>query len=162
MHPNLMKEEIAKVGEGIYTAADVSRIFKIPYPQAKYWFQYYVRNRLFETLGYRYYFPIKDTIAINFLSLIEIYVFFKFKEKNIKAPRIIKAHTKMAKFLHTPYPFAAEEFYIFGGEIFFGQSDSLKDTLDIEQSFISDYITPFAEKIKFDDKRLVSCQLDIV
>jgi uncharacterized protein (DUF433 family) len=151
-----MNEEIAKIGEGIYTAPDVSRIFKIPYSKAKYWFKYYVRNRLFDTIGYRYFFPIKDTVAINFLSLIEMYVFYKFKEKKIKTSSIIKAHTKMAKYLHTPYPFASEEFYIYGEKIFFGQFDSLKEALDIEQSLISEYIAPFVEKIKFDDKRLAT------
>jgi uncharacterized protein (DUF433 family) len=60
----------------------------------------------------------------------------------------------MSKYLNTLYPFASEEFYIYGREIFFGQPDSLKKALDIDQSIILDYIKPFVEKIKFDDKRL--------
>ena len=151
-----MNEEIAKIGEGIYTAPDVSRIFKIPYPKAKYWFKYYVKNRLFDTIGYRYFFPIKDTVAINFLSLIEMYVFYKFKEKNIKTHNIIRAHTEMSNYLNTPYPFASEDFYIYGEKIFFGQFDALKEALDVEQSIIYEFITPFVEKIKFDDKRLAT------
>jgi uncharacterized protein (DUF433 family) len=156
MKDKIMNEEIAKIGEGIFTAPDISRIFKIPYPKAKYWFKYYIRNKLFDTIGYRYFFPIKDTIAINFLSLIEMYVFYTFKEKNIKTHNIIRVHTELAKYLKTPYPFASEEFYIYGGKVFFGQFDSLKEALDIDQRFISDFIAPFIEKIKFDDRRLAS------
>ena len=151
-----MEKEVARVGEGIYTAADASRIFKIPYRKAKYWFSYYVRNRLFETIGYRYYFPIKDTIAVNFLSLIEMYVFFKFKERKIKTSTVINAHSRMSEYLKTPYPFASQDFYIYGSKIFFGNNELLRDAVDINQILIQDYILPFAEKIKFDDKKLAS------
>lgn len=149
-----MNEEIAKIGEGIYTAPDVSRIFKIPYSKAKYWFKYYVRNRLFDTIGFRYYFPIKDTIAVNFLSLIEMYMFFKLKERNIKSSNIIKMHTQMSKYLKTPYPFASQDFYISGKTIYFGQIDSLVEASDTYQAFIPNFINQFIEKITFDDKRL--------
>lgn len=149
-----MNQEIARISEGIYTISDVSRIFKIPYPKVKYWFTYYIKKRLFDTIGFRYYFPVRDTIAINFLSLIEMYVFNTFKEKNIKTNNIIKAHTTMSKYLNTPYPFATEEFYILGKKIFFGQPDSLKQAFDIDQGIILEYILPFVEKIVFDDKRL--------
>ncbi|HUS87506.1 MAG TPA: DUF433 domain-containing protein [Bacteroidales bacterium] len=151
-----MSGEKARIGEGIYTAADISRIFKIPYPKAKYWFKYYVKNRLFDTIGYRYFFPVKDTFAINFLSLIEMYVFYKFKERKIKTHRIIEAHTNLSKYLCTPYPFASEELYTYGDKIFFGQSDSLKEASDINQTLIPEYISPFVKKIHYDDKRLAS------
>jgi len=149
-----MNEEISRISEGIYTAADISRIFKIPYPKVKYWFRYYIRNKLFHTIGYRYYFPIKDTIAVNFLSLIEMYVFYKLKERDIKTSNIIKMHTRMSKYLNTPYPFALQDFYISGKTIYFGQIDSLIEASDTYQAFIPSFINQFIEKITFDDKRL--------
>jgi len=149
-----MKEEIARVSEGIYTAADISRIFKIPYPQVKYWFRYYIRNKLFHSIGYRYYFPIKDTIAINFLSLIEMYVFYSLKEKKIKTSSIIKMHTQMSKYLGTPYPFASQEFYVSGKQVYFGEIDSLIEASDVYQAFIPSFVKQFAERIKFNDKRI--------
>lgn len=149
-----MNEEIAKIGEGIYTAADISRIFKIPYPKIKYWFRYYIRNKLFHTIGYRYYFPIKDTIAVNFLTLIEMYVFYTLKEKGIKMSDIIKIHTQMSKYLHTPYPFASQEFYISGKQVYFEQDNILIEASDTYQEFIPSFVNQFVERIKFDDKRL--------
>ena len=149
-----MNEEISRISEGIYTAADISRIFKIPYPKVKYWFRYYIRNKLLHTIGYRYYFPIKDTIAVNFLSLIEMYVFYKLKERDIKTSNIIKMHTQMSKYLNTPYPFALEDFYVSGKTIYFGRINSLIEASDTHQAFIPGFINQFVEKVTFDDKRL--------
>jgi len=149
-----MNEEIARIGEGIYTAPDISRIFKIPYPKIKYWFRYYIRNKLFHSIGYRYYFPIKDTIAVNFLSLIEMYIFFTLKERNIKTSYIVKMHTQMSKYLNTPYPFASQDFYISGRQVYFEQTGSLIEASDINQKFILGFVNQFVEKIKFGDKRL--------
>lgn len=150
-----MKTATATIGEGIYTAVDVSRILKIPYSKVKYWFQYHVKYKLFDTIGYRYYFPIKDTIAVNFLTLIEMYVFYTLKEKKIKTSEIILSHKNMSKFLNTPYPFAMDHVFVMGRDISFGNIDSLISATNLSR-IIPQVAKLFAEKITFSDERMAT------
>lgn len=146
--------ETAKIGQGIYTAADASRIFKIPYTKAKYWFSYYAKNKLSGSIGFQYHFQIKDTIAVNFLTLIEMYVFYESKERGIKTSTIIKAHTNMSKLLKTPYPFAKQDIYTDEISLLF-EKDGLFITTDTKhQILITDFLEPFFKKILYNDIRL--------
>jgi len=148
-----MKTEIARLGEGIYTAADAARILRIPYSKANYWFQYYVKHRLFDSVGFRHYFPIKNSIAVNFLTLIEMYVFYALKEKKQKTRDIITAHHNMHKHLDTPYPFAMEHIYVMGKKILFGDEDSMTAANNLLR-VIPEITKEHAEKITFSDERI--------
>jgi uncharacterized protein (DUF433 family) len=148
-----MSNEIIKI-EGIYTAIDASRILRVPYNKAKYWFQYYAKHKLFETIGHRYNHPIKDVISINFLTLIEMYMFFLLKENDIKTKDIINAHTRMSEFYNTPYPFAFKDIYTSGKEILFNDKGQLRLGKDVQQLLIQEYIEPFSKKIRFSNRNI--------
>jgi len=144
------------LGDGIYTAADAARILRIPFKKSKDWFQYYVKHRLFDTVGYRYYYDISDVVAVDFLSLITMAVFFGLKSRpGVTGKQIIKVHQNMAKQFDTPYPFAREDIYTIGNKIFFGSEKFLirGDTL---QPTLPNIFLGFAEKIEFDDKKLAN------
>lgn len=141
------------LGEGIYSATDAHRILGLPFAKTKYWFEYYAKHKLFGSVGHQYHFTVKDTVAVNFLSLIEMYVFFALKENKIKTQTIVQAHKTMAEILNTPYPFAKEDIYI-GKELVFDNKGTLI-TADKSQSLvISEFIKSQSKKITFDDKRL--------
>ena len=153
-----MKGVSASIGHGIFTAADASRILKIPYPKANYWFKYYAKQKLSLTAEYIYHFPVRDVIAVNFLTLIEMYVFYTLKEKGIKTSKIIKAHTAMSKFLGTPYPFAKEDIYINSNKktLLFGNDDQLITADEHLQSVIVQVLKLFISKVQFDDDRIAN------
>lgn len=150
-----MKTATAKIGSGIYTAPDVAKILRIPYPKAKYWFNYYAKYKLFDSIGYRYYFNIKDTIAIDFLTLIEMHVFYLLKDKvGMKTNNIIKNHKILSEELKTPYPFAFSDIYASPKRIIFESNSILKIADDLQQTFIEDFIIPYYEKIEFNEEKL--------
>jgi len=153
-----MKSVTASIGQGIYTAADAARILKIPYPKANYWFTYYAKQKLSVTTDYIYHFPVRDVIAVNFLTLIEMYVFYTLKEKGGKTSKIIKAHTAMSNFLGTPYPFAKEDIYVSSKtkSLLFGGDDQLVTADEHLQTVIIQVLKLFISKVHFNDDRIAN------
>lgn len=145
--------EIGRIGDGIYTAKDASRIFKIPYSKVNYWFQWYLKKGKFK-LDYQYHFAIKDTLAVNFLTLIEMYVFYTLKENGVKTSAILKAHSILSEKLKTPYPFAQEDYYSLGNKIYFGNSTQLASADEKVQFTFRETLVPYSKKINFGENRL--------
>ena len=145
-----MKSEKARIGEGVYTAADAARIMRIPYPKAKYWFDYYAKGRLIEDTKFQYYFPVRDIIAVNFLTLMEMFVFYKLKERGVSTRQIREAHSVMAKQLNTPYPFATEGVIAMGkkGLYFKHETDLTQASVGLQLA-LPQVVIPFSEKIEF-------------
>ncbi|MEO8145994.1 MAG: DUF433 domain-containing protein [Bacteroidia bacterium] len=143
----------AKIGEGIYTAADAARILKIPYSKANYWFKYYLKNKHFKT-DYRYYFEVSDILAVNFLTLIEMYVFYAFKEESVKIADIIIAHETISKTFDTPYPFANKDFYVSGRKIYYGDDKDLTIANKTKQKMLADILIQFSKKIEYGNANL--------
>ncbi len=137
------------IGEGIYTAADAARILKMPYSKAKYWFNYYVKSRLGDN-KHQYYFTVNDIIAVNFLTLIEMVVFYKLKERGVSSKTIRKAHSVMAEKLNTPYPFANKAVFSLGKNgLYFEHLGNLLSSSDGLQTAFEQVVIPFSEKIEF-------------
>ena len=149
-----MKSATAQIGQGVYTAADASRILKIPYPKTKYWFKYYARNKLSNSIDYIYHFEVKNVIAVNFLTLIEMYVFHTLKEKGVKTKIIVEAHTAMSQFLHTAYPFAKEDIFVNNKSLLFGSDDHLITADRNLQTVIVQILRKFISKVQFNDDRI--------
>ena len=150
-----METAIAKIGLGIYTANDASKILRIPYRKSRYWFEYYAKNKLFESIGYQYYFDIKDTSAIDFLTLIEMYVFYILKdEMHMTTRNIIKYHKILGEQLNTHYPFANSDIYAGRKSLIFRANNMFKNADDLQQTFITDFIIPFYRKITFNDEKI--------
>jgi uncharacterized protein (DUF433 family) len=152
---NEVETAIAKIGTGIYTAADAAKILRIPYSKSKYWFNYYAKNKLLKSIGYQYYFEFNDTIAIDFLTLIEMYVFYVLKDEiHMKTNNIIKYHKILSGELNTNYPFANCDIYAAKKSIVFESNAVYKNADDLQQTFITDFLIPFYKKITFNDERV--------
>lgn len=149
-----MEKAVGNIGQGIYTAADAARILNIPYSKANYWFNHYAKYRLSLGKNYIYHFEVRNVIAVNFLTLIEMYVFYTLKEKGVKTRKIVDAHAVMARYLNTPYPFAKEDIYVNDKSLLFG-SDEYLITADIHlQTVIVDVLKKFISKVQFNDDRI--------
>jgi len=150
-----METAIAKIGLGIYTASDAARILRIPYSKSRYWFKYYAQTKLLESIGYQYFFDINETLAIDFLTLIEMYVFYALKdEANMSTNNILKFHKILSGELRTPYPFANCQIYASKKNMFFKVHEIIKDASDLPQTFIEDFIIPFYKKVSFNQDNL--------
>jgi uncharacterized protein (DUF433 family) len=148
--------ETPKIGSGIYTASDAAKILNIPYGKANYWFNHYVKTKLPEQVGFQYQFTINKITAVNFLSLIEMYVFYCLREKRITTSKIIDAHSNMSKLLATPYPFAKQDLFTDGKHLLFELGDihiTADSKLQIE---IWECLHSYFEKISFSSNRLAT------
>jgi uncharacterized protein (DUF433 family) len=139
-------------GQGFYTSADISKILGIKYSKVNYWFSKYVRGLFESDLDYRYYYDIEKVKAVNFHSLIEMYVFNFFREHSISVPKIIAAHKELSKLLGTKYPFASSELLLASGdEILLKYGSILTEVTPGFQQVIYEYVMPYASKIEFVD-----------
>lgn len=140
------------LGEGIYTAADAARILDIPYPKAKYWFKYYAKTKFPKSSNHIYHFEIKDIVAVNFLTLIEMFVFYTLKENKVSSRKIIEAHSAISSYLNTPYPFAKVEMYVNKDRsLLFSDNIQLISADRSLQIVIEQVLRPFIKKIQFSD-----------
>jgi uncharacterized protein (DUF433 family) len=149
-----MTNSTLTIGQGIYTAADAARILRVPYAKANYWFQYYAKHKFPSTTQTIYHFKIKDIMAVNFLTLIEMIVFYSLKERGIPTGRILEAHTVMSDFLKTPHPFAKEDIYVNEKSLLFGNEEQLLTADKRLQTVLIQVLKPFISKIHFSDQRM--------
>jgi len=128
------------VGEGIYTARDISTILKLPYSKV--------------SLGMRefwddYTFGVKGNKAINFYTLIEFYTFYQLRELSVSAQEIKKAHFKIATDLDTLYPFARKIHTDGKKGIWYEYLENLIKADNKKQFSLKPILAPFLSKIEF-------------
>lgn len=87
-----------KLGEGIYSPADIANILQLPYHKVNVLIRGFWQVK---TVG-------RDrNKSVNFLSLIEFYIYYFLREKGISAQKIKKLHSLLSKDFNTKYPFAS-------------------------------------------------------
>ena len=134
-----------KLNEGIYSTKDISDILDLPYSKVR------------QSMGgfwQDYTFGAHRDKAINFLTLIEFYTYYKLREIGIKPYVIKKAHTEIAKHLNTPYPFARNIIHTDGKGIWYNLLELLINADGTQQINIAQIIEPFLNKIQFNEKNL--------
>lgn len=142
-----------EVGGGIYTSKDVSHILKLPS---------YKVSRSMRDFWENYCFGIKGNRFINFKTLIEFYTFYHLRENGFTAQKIKKIHEAMAKELNTPYPFASRIYIeniideaskktIAKRGIYYEIKTGLVKADGKRQVDIKDFLTPFLNRIEFND-----------
>lgn len=147
-----------KIGEGIYVVKDVAKILYLDYAKTYRWIVGYWGGSLDEKTCYT--FGEADNRAINFLSLIEFYTFFRLREKGLSTAEIRKLHNVLSKVLRTPYPFAIAQDYFIEGKnkkkfVYFEHLSNLVK-LDEKLQYSLRFIENFLEKIEFDDNNLAA------
>jgi len=151
-----MQQIDPKLGEGIYLVKDVARILHLDYAKTYRWIAGYWSGGLEESTLYT--FGEQGNKAINFLSLIEFYTFFKLREKGLSATQVRQLHHQLSNLLNTSYPFAtSQDFYVEGGKkktfVYYEYLNNLVK-LDKKYQFSLRFIEGFLEKIEFDDNNL--------
>jgi uncharacterized protein (DUF433 family) len=151
-----------RLGEGVYTARDISKILNLDYEKVYRWLVGYWSGGLDESI--RYTFGEDRYRAVNFFSLIEFFTFFKLREKGVSSTSIKRLHCELSALLGTKYPFAiAQDYYIEKRNtkktkktfIYYTYLDSLIK-LDRKQQFYLKFLNEFLEKVEFDDNNLAA------
>lgn len=146
---------LPKLGEGFYTPLDAAKILQLDQKQARYWFRNYARRKLESGRGHRYYFDTGDTYAVNFYTLIEMFVFYSLKNYGVSAQKILTAHNVISNVLDTPYPFALQDMFVGGGEVFFNYTKGEIIRADKSMQIMMDeIIMPFCQKIEYGKDKL--------
>jgi len=148
-----METAIAELGTGIYTSYDAAKILRIPPSKSSYWFRYYAKSRLVESIGFQYNFDMENVLAVNFLTLVEMYIFYVLKDEiGMNSRNIVKYHSILSKELNTYYPFACGNLiYAEKKNLIFEDKGRFKNADDLRQTFIEEFVLPFYKKITFDD-----------
>jgi uncharacterized protein (DUF433 family) len=152
-----MQQIEPKLGEGIYLVKDVAKILHLDYAKTHRWIAGYWSGGLEENT--RYTFGEHGNRAINFLSLIEFYTFFKLRERGVSSTQIRQLHHHLANLLGTRYPFATSpDFYIEGDRkkrkiVYFEYLNNLI-RFDKKYQFSLRLIEGFLKKIEFDANNL--------
>lgn len=147
-----MERIIPQFGQGFYTATDASVILDIPYSKVGYWFRKYVKGEFEAHSNFRYYYDSEKVTAVNFHTLIEIYVFDFFRQNKIPTKNIILAHQELSKQLKTHYPFCRTEFLLSSGkDILYQAGNAIFEAKPGFQQAISEYVIPYSKKIEFKD-----------
>jgi uncharacterized protein (DUF433 family) len=150
-----MQQIEPKLGEGIYLVKDVAKILRLDYAKTRRWIVGYWSGSLEENT--RYVFGEPGNRAINFLSLIEFYTFFKLREKGVSATQVRRLHHHLSNLLGTQYPFATSpDFYIEVRKkkvVYYEYLNNLM-RFDKRYQFSLRLIEGFLEKIEFDGHNL--------
>lgn len=150
-----IKKESLKSGQGVYTQSDISRILNLPYSKVSYWIKHYFKKALQDDNSYQYYFSTDNHLTVNFYALVEIYIFNALREFKIPTKKILESHNNLSKIYNTPYPFAFKDMILNGRDIFFDKSNQLITADKLQYSF-TEFIRPFAKKLKFDSNKMAA------
>jgi uncharacterized protein (DUF433 family) len=144
-----------QLGGGIYTIPDVSRILGLPQQRARTWLIEYWNSRFSSGRGYSWG-QGKDK-AINFLALIEFYVFYQLRFHGVSAQRAVKAHDLISKTLKNPYPFATSKILTDGKSVLFSPDVNTIINADPTLQYnLKEIIERFCTKIEFGDDFLAN------
>lgn len=131
------------IGKGIYTTDDISLLLNLPKAKVNRWLNEYWKG----------YFWKKDkSKAIDFLSLIEFYIFYQLREREISTRKIKEAHSKLKIISNSEYPFANSNLLTYGKDIKFENTLGIINADNSLQYNIIEVVKPFAKKIDYNSK----------
>ncbi len=148
--------EQSRLGDGLYTITDISRILKIPRNKISYIFRYYMKGKFEVDLDYT--FSVSDELnVVNFKSLIEIKVFSLWKDTGVPVKNIVNAHHALSKKYDTKYPLALENLAVAGQDVIDIVHENFYVKADgSEQPYFVDLIHPFLKKVEYGSDKMAS------
>lgn len=102
-------ENKPKLGSGIYTAGDISRILQIKETKVRRWIKVYWDGELGTEYGQQYSWNITGNRAVSFHTMVEFYIMLLFSEVGVAPMAVTRAHQELSKMFNTPFPFARKE-----------------------------------------------------
>lgn len=147
-----------KLGTGIYTSKEISKILSIPTYKVNRWMRDYWDGRLGEQFKETYSWKVDDSRAIGFHTLVEFYILNLFLESGVSTKEVLKAHEELTKIYDTPFPFARkdiiENIKIDGKRIYIELPKGEIISLDGKRQFQMEIIQLFFKSLVFDDNLL--------
>jgi uncharacterized protein (DUF433 family) len=152
------------IGNGIYTTTDIASILKLPRPKVTRWINEYWDGRLGKKYQQQYSWEVDGKKAVNFHTLIELYILILLGDAGINTRSVLKAHEELGNLFETAYPFANKK--ILDGirtdskKVFFdyGKQGGGLISLDGNRQFQIEYMKTFFKSIEF-DKNLLATRL---
>lgn len=149
------KNNITGLGKGLYTIPEVAIILHLPQAKVHRWLREYYEGQLSKKYKTKYSWSVKDHKMVNFLTMIEFYVFYKLREQQISTGKILTAHAHLAGFLDTPHPFASHQLLISGSDILYNQAEEIWVKANVTNQIVfTDMLEAFAIKIDFSETNL--------
>ena len=102
-------ENKPKLGQGIYTSAEIAQILRVPYRKVYTWMNKYWDGKLGKEFDNKYSWQMEGTRAVSFHTFIEFYVMMKFSEAGVAPKKVLHAHSELTKMYNTAFPFALKE-----------------------------------------------------
>lgn len=102
-------ENKPKLGNGIYTAGDISRILRIKEEKVRRWIKVYWDGEIGAEYGQLYSWNITGNRAVSFHTMVEFYIMLLFSEVGVAPMAVAKAHKELSQMFNTPFPFARKE-----------------------------------------------------
>ena len=140
-----------KLGNGIYTIPDTANILGIPSRTVRYWSKKIWDERLAEKGGSKYTWGEGKDKALDFYTMIELYIFHNLRKLKITPSKIFLAHRKISEALQSPYPFAHAKILSDGKEVFFQKELDIVNANDSLQFNLKEIVSEFMIKIDYDE-----------
>ena len=153
-------ENTSRLGYGIYTIPDISRILSLKYFKVQRLLNEYWDNRIASILGQKYSWSDGKSKAVSFHTLVEFYTFFHLRESGITTNRILDAHQELSKMYETVFPFANERILkgigTIGKKLVFQIDDQKIINLDFTKQLNLLFVREFIKKLDFDEEDLAN------
>ncbi len=145
------------LGKGIYAIAELAKLLQLPYDRVNRWISQYWDGELGKAFNTQYSWKSGASKAVNFQTLIELYVMMTFTEAGVKTREVLKAHQTLSKWYQNPSPLALREviqsIHTDGKKIYIRKGDDMI-TLDGSHQLNMDFIHLFFKKLEFDAESL--------
>lgn len=155
----MVLENSLKIGNGIYTVKEISRILRLPYPRVNSWLHRYWDGKLGGSYSRNYSWKVDNSKAVGFHTLVEFYVMMQFSEAGVRPKQVLKAHQELSAIYDTPFPFAQKEvldgIHTDGKKIFLETPEGTI-SLDGTRQFNLEFIRIFFRKLDFGNDELAS------
>jgi len=102
-------ENEPKIGIGIYTSSEISKILRVPYNKVYTWMNKYWDGKLGLNYGSQYSWQTDGTRSVSFHTFVEFYVMMRFSEAGVKPKQVLQAHSELVKMYNTAFPFAHKD-----------------------------------------------------
>jgi uncharacterized protein (DUF433 family) len=115
------------IGDGVYSLSEVSRYTGIAAATVRSWFKPRSDHTGLGPLFEADYRPVGNDFAVSFLNLVERYVARYFRVHGVKAWRIRRVYAAVQLDLNSPHPFARQDLFTDGIDIFRRVGESVDD-----------------------------------
>src|SRR5690554_3886386 len=150
-------EDNLKIGAGVYTVPEISKILRLPYNKVHRWVRTYWEKEFGEVYTHEYSWEVAGSRAFNFHAFVEFYVMMEMSEAGVKPQKILKAHGELNEMYQTSFPFALKEvlgnIQTDGKTIYFNTGKGVV-SLNGTKQFNLQFINLFFKKLDFDNNSL--------